>query len=263
MSVSLAQSPQGADFPWRLRIEHEGLVSLRMERRGRTLRFNPMNPPDPNDIVILTGTWPEHLEATAAMVGAGHCPTVIAPQAVLDWLKTRGDLNGHSEDVEIDGLRIETRSYTPLPLMEGAEAVRKVTSALRRPDRAVRRLARRAAMPKAEPRAVRIHFEDGATLVHMGLALHGGCPDPWLADISESWGGAEWLVTGVDFGEEVPFLAQVGRLNAQRVLVVDLLGSIRRRNGLPSGLITPVVDQAQELGLDAYVFATKVTMRFE
>ena len=84
MSVSLAQSPQGADFPWRLRIEHEGLVSLRMERRGRTLRFNPMNPPDPNDIVILTGTWPEHLEATAAMVGAGHCPTVIAPQAVLD-----------------------------------------------------------------------------------------------------------------------------------------------------------------------------------
>ena len=96
MSVSLAQSPQGVDFPWRLRIEHEGLLSLRMERKGRTIRFNPMHPPESTDIVILTGTWPEHLDATAAAVSAGNRPTVIAPQAVLDWLTTRGELSGHS-----------------------------------------------------------------------------------------------------------------------------------------------------------------------
>jgi hypothetical protein len=67
----------------------------------------------------------------------------------------------------------------------------------------------------------------------------------------------------VDYGEETPFLAQVGRLDAKRILVADLLGSIRRSNGLPSSLLTPIVDRAQALGLDAYVFATKVTMRFE
>jgi hypothetical protein len=263
MSVSLAQSPQGVDFPWRLRIEHEGLLSLRMERKGRTIRFNPMHPPESTDIVILTGTWPEHLDATAAAVSAGNRPTVIAPQAVLDWLTTRGELSGHSGDVEVDGLRFESRSYVPLPFMEGAEAVRKVGSALRRPDRAVRRLARRASMPKAEPQAVRITFEDGATLVDAGLSLHGGCPDPWLAELCEAWGGPEWLITGVDYGEETPFLAQVGRIDAKRILVADLLGSIRRSNGLPFSLLTPVVDRAQALGLDAYVFATKVTMRFE
>ena len=75
--------------------------------------------------------------------------------------------------------------------------------------------------------------------------------------------GAEWLMAGVDYGEETSFIAQVGRLQAKRVLVTDLLGSIRRKNGLPTALLTPVVDQLQELDLDAYVFATKITMRFE
>ena len=118
-------------------------------------------------------------------------------------------------------------------------------------------------MPRAEPQIVRVCFEDGSSLIHMGLALHGNCPDAWLADVSNEWAGAEWLLVGVDYGEETPFLAQVGRINAQRILVVDLLGSIRRGVGLPTGLLTPVVDEAVGLGLDAYVFATKVTLRFE
>ena len=263
MIGSPAQSPVGADFPWRLRIEHEGGVSIRLERKGRNVRFDPLAPPQKDDIVILTGTWPEHLEATAEAVRNGVEPTVIAQEPVLEWLRTKGDLIGFSDVSEVDGLRISMRSYTPLPFMEGAEAVRKVGSALLRPDRAVRRLAKRAAMPRAEPQAVRIEFEDGSSLVHLGLSLHGGCPDAWLAEISREWEGAEWLMVGVDYGEETPFLAQVGRMNAQRILVVDLLGSIRRRLGLPTSLLTPVVDQAQDLGLEAYVFATKVTLRFE
>jgi hypothetical protein len=71
------------------------------------------------------------------------------------------------------------------------------------------------------------------------------------------------MLVGVDYGEETSFVAQVGRMEAQRLLVTDLIGSIRRSNGLPTSLLTPVVDQLQSLGLDAYVFATKVTMRFE
>ena len=263
MSTRLAQSPQGKDFPWRLRIEHEGLLSLRMERRGRTLRLDPMTPPEPGDISILTGCWPEHLQATMDAVQAGARPTVIASEPVLNWLRAKGEVDGHVDGAELDGLTIETIPYTPLAFMEGIEAVRKVGSALRRPDRAIRRLAHRAAMPNAVPVAARIGFEDGSSLVYLGLSLHGGCPDAWLADVCARWSGPEWLIVGVDYGEETPFLAQVGRLKAERVLVADLLGSIRRKNGLPSAVLTPVVDQAQELGLDAYVFATKVTMRFE
>jgi len=236
-----------------------------MERRGRTIRFDPMTSPESDEIVILTGIWPEQLKATADAVKAGAAPTVIAPEPILDWLRGKGDLDGHTDEaeVEIDGLKIQTCSYTPLPFMEGAEAVRKMGSALRRPDRAVRRLARRAAMPKADPQAVRIQFEDGASLVNLNLSLHGGCPEAWLNDIAEKWSEPEWLIAGVDYGEEEAFLAQVGRLNAQRVLVSDLLGSIRQSNGLPFSLLTPVVDRAREMGLDAYVLATKVTLRFE
>lgn len=263
MTIGLAQSPQGKDFPWRLRIEHEGLLSLRLERRGRTIRFDPMLKPSQDDIVILTGNWPEHLQATADAVSEGASPTVIAPEPILAWLAERGNVDGHSGLVEVDGVQFESLSYTPVPFMEGAEAVRKLSSAIRRPDRAVRRLARRVAMPKCDPHAVRITFEDGASLVNLGLSLHGGCSDSWLADVSNRWSGAEWLMVGVDYGEETPFIAQVGRMQAQRILVTDLLGSIRRKNGLPTALLTPVVDQLQELDLDAYVFATKVTMRFE
>ena len=75
------------DFPWRLRLEHEGFSSLRVERRGRRVRFDPVESPDSDDIVVLTRCWPEHLDATAKAVQAGTRPTVVAAAAVIDWLE--------------------------------------------------------------------------------------------------------------------------------------------------------------------------------
>ena len=83
----------------------------------------------------------------------------------------------------------------------------------------MRRLAQRATMPKSEPQAVRIEFEDGACLVNLGLSLHSGCPAPWLAEVCGEWAKPEWLLVGVDYGEEASFIDHVGRLEAQRLLV--------------------------------------------
>ena len=85
-------SAASAPFPWRLRLEHEGQMSLRVERQGRWLRFDPSTPPDGDDIVVLTWCWPDHLEATAASVSAGKRPTVIAPGPVeTDMTAALGD----------------------------------------------------------------------------------------------------------------------------------------------------------------------------
>ena len=149
---------------------------------------------------------------------------MIASEPILTWLSERGSVDGHSGLVEVDGVQFESLSYTPVPFMEGAEAVRKLSSAIRRPDRAVRRMARRVAMPKSDPHAVRITFEDGPVwsiwdwrCMEVPGFLVGGRFEPLDS-------GAEWLMVGVDYGEETPFIAQVGRMQAQRILVTDLFG---------------------------------------
>ena len=66
-------------FPYRLRISHEGRAGIRLERPGRHIRINPVQPLRPGEISVLTWQWPEHLQATAEAVRGGLKPTVIAP----------------------------------------------------------------------------------------------------------------------------------------------------------------------------------------
>ena len=40
--------------------------------KTRTIRFDPMLKPSQDDIVILTGNWPEHLQATADAISEGR-----------------------------------------------------------------------------------------------------------------------------------------------------------------------------------------------
>lgn len=268
MPSSALSRPSPLAYPWRLRLAHEGQLSLRLEREGRFVRFDPMYAPGSDDIVLLTWNWPEHLDGTALAVQAGARPTVLGSREVLDWLGGKGEveaLTGPQDGFEhvVDGVRIEAFAYTPIPYATPGEAVRKVQAGMLRPGTAVRRLVKRARAPKAPPLVYRLTFPDGSTLVHLNHALHSGTPAAWLERAAERLGGADWLIAGVDFEEHEAFLERIERFRPKMLLVTTLAGEVRRSVGLPVKLLTPLVDAIEARGIDAYVFPSQSTFRFE
>lgn len=254
------------EYPWALRIQHEGFLSLRLERPGRTLRFDPCEPVEDGDIVVLTWTFPEQVDATRQAVSDGLRPTVLATRPILDWLAKRGAVDGHdlsAGPVSIDGMRLQAFPYTPIPYANRPEAVRKVGSALRNPGRAIGRLARHLDEARTTPVAVEVDLGDSGRLLHLNLALHGGTPAAWLSEMQERAHGLRWLLAGVDYDEEAAFVEALVGFPAEHVLVADLVSEIRRKIGLPTRLLTPLVDQVQGRGLPAAVLATRSSFRFE
>ncbi|HCH65171.1 MAG TPA: hypothetical protein DFR83_20370, partial [Deltaproteobacteria bacterium] len=247
----------------RLRIEHEGALSLRMDRRGRPIRFDPISTPSADAIVILTGAWPEQLVATRDAVRAGQSPTVVAPPPIIDWLSSQGAVRTVPTATEIDGLTVEQRAFSPIPYATPLETVFKLQSALRRPDRAARRLVQRVEMPRCAPMVTRVRFPDGNHLVHASLCLHDGTPDAWFAKLVADWARPEWLLLGVDFGQGDAAIARAGDFNARHILVTDLLSDLRRSLGLPTELLTPVRDNMLNRGLAADVFVSGAGLRYE
>lgn len=250
-------------FPWPLRLQLEGFQSLRVERPGRAFRFDPIGEIGDDDVVILTWNEHERLAATAEAARAGRRPTVVAVPEILAWLAEQGAIDGHEAPVEIDGVRVELLPYTPIPYAEGAEIPRKIFSSLVNPARAARRLMQRRGLPEAPPVVAELRFPDGRRLVHLNLSLHDHTPADWLDQAAARFAGADWVVTGVDFGYEEGFLARLPRFAGGRLLVADLLSDTRRAIGLPTGVLTPLVDRLVAQGLDAFVFASHASFRFE
>ncbi|MCK6505060.1 hypothetical protein L6R53_16955, partial [Myxococcota bacterium] len=190
---------------------------------------------------------------------------VVAPAPVRAWLAARGapaELLPEGP-VHVGGLRVEQWPYTPIPWVTPAEAVHKLRSAALRPDRALRRMGRRARLPRSLPQITRVDLPGGDHLLHLNLALHGGTDPGWLAEQRDRHAGARWLLLGCDFHEEEAVLRQVAGLEAHHVLLVDLLGELRRGLGMPTSLLTPLCDRLRRDGVDAYVLASHVSFRFE
>lgn len=268
MTSSALSRPSPLTYPWRLRLAHEGQLSLRLEREGRFVRFDPMYAPGTDDIVLLTWNWPEHLDGTALAVQAGARPTVLGSPEVLDWLGSKGEVEALTGPPEgfthvVDGVEIEAFAYTPIPYATPGEAVRKVQAGMLRPGTAVRRLVKRARAPKAAPLVFKLTFADGSTLVHLNHALHSGTPAAWLERAVAELGGADWLVAGVDFEEHEAFVDLIGRFAPKMLLVTTLAGEVRRSVGMPVRLLTPLVDALAVQGVNAYVFPSQATLRFE
>ena len=214
---------------------------------------------------MLTGVWPEHLDATRAAVESGRRPTVLAPAAVLDWLRRSGELapESSSDALDLDGIQLERRDFVPIPYATPREALYKVQSAVLRPDRAALRLLRRRGYPTASPSVFSLVLPDGARLAYLGLALHEGVAADWLERAVTDWGQPEWLVVGVDHGHGEAVLRHLGRFGARHILFTDLLSELRQKLGLPTELLTPFRDRAVAVGLDADVFVSGAGLRYE
>lgn len=210
---------------------------------------------------MLNWQWPEHLRATAQAVRAGLQPTVIAAQPVLDWLAKQGKIEVGAP--QIDGVEIRLIPYQPIPSLTPIEAAYKAKAAAMSPRRALSRLRQKRGLPHSAPQVVVLTFEDGKKLVHLNLSLHERTPDAWLTEHREILGGAEWLLVGIDHGEDAAVLERIGALKPRRVLFTDMIGETRRWLGMPTSLLTPTVDRAVTLGLEAHPFVSQASFRFE
>ena len=74
---------------------------------------------------------------------------------------------------------------------------------------------------------------------------------------------ADWLIVGANFGEQAVVEAHVPAFEAGVVLVTDLLNEARRELGMPTELLTPLVDRLCLAGVQAHPFSKGASYRFE
>ena len=246
------------DYPYRLRLYHDGEAGIRVERRGRTLLFDPILRPDADAIVLLTSPLAERLAATREAAAAGVRPTVIAPDGVIDWLNEAGRVEGGSAPRTIDGLKIDSLSFTPRRDPPRLSALLRTG-----PATAIRTITGRMRLPSAEPQILCVTFEDGTRLLHLDLSLHRATSPDWIARAAGMFGAPEWLLIGVPHGEGDALVQWLPRFQPRRVLLTDLVNTQRRRLGQPIELITPLRDRLITAGLETHVFAPQASYRFE
>ncbi|MFT5684024.1 MAG: hypothetical protein ACI8RZ_004965 [Myxococcota bacterium] len=248
-------------FPYKLRISHEGRSGVRLERPGRHFRLNPFGPLLAGEIAVITWQWPEHLRATAEAVRGGLRPTVIAPEPVLAWLEGQGEIERGGE--LLDGISVTMLPYEPILPNSPIETIYKVVATASNPRRVLSRLWDKRGLPQCAPQVVVFTFEDGKKLVYLNLALHSATPDVWLREHHDLFSGAEWLLVGMDHGEEDAAFALIPSLSPRRILFTDLIGETRRWLGMPTTLLTPSVDRAVSEGIEAHPFVSQASLRFE
>lgn len=251
------------DFPWRLRLKHLGHAAISVERPRRHLVFDPVEAPTAGELIVLTGEESDRLLGATAAVEAGTTPEIVASQKLIHWLGERGELIGQLPPIQVDGLAFDVVPYTPIPYATPAEAVRKAWSGLRHPDRAARRIKRKLARPGSQPLVVQITLPDGGRLVHLGCALSSFLPEDERRRLVQRFVGADWIIVGCDYGEQDAVLAALPAFEARVVLVTDLINQGRRSLGMPTELLTPLVDQLCEQGIQAHAFSWGASYRFE
>ncbi len=251
------------DYPYRLRVQHPEYGEIRLERKGRFLRVDPVEPPEEDEVVVLTSSAPHRARGTVEALQAGKRLTVVASTAVLDWLAGLGKVDRQPFPATVDGLTIDGLPYTPAPGAPPLAHFLRASVAGARAGSALRRIAEQVRFPSSEPHVIQITLEDGGRLVHLDHALHRGTDPEWLDRAAARFGGAEWLLVGVPWGEGEGVVRHVGRFAAKRVLLVELQNAERREMGLPTELVTPWRDQLVSAGVEAHVFATQASYRFE
>jgi hypothetical protein len=255
-------SPPMLPSPAPLRIVHTGCAGLRLEIGGAVLAVDPATDPGPVDTILVTWNEAERLQGALEAVRSGRLPRVAASPELLDWLAARGAFEAADLDDHHAGVRVEARTYRPVPYATSVEAAYKLGSAVKGPLRATRRLATRARLPTARPRVLRLTLPDGRRLVHLNCALHRDTPQTWLDELSAAWGGADWLLASWDHGEGGAFAERIAAFGARHLLLTDLVGDVRRDLGVPTETRSPLADRLAARGLPVKLLAARTSLRF-
>lgn len=226
--------------------------------------FDPVTTPEEADIVVLTGPSPTRLRGTLAALKQGRTLTVVAPDSIFEYLGRHGKVIGGPAPRQIEDLGIDGMLYAPPSPNLGALApFQRASVAAARPAAALRRLAEQARGASGEPWIVELKFGDGSRLLHLDLALHQRADDQWVSRAAARFGNPEWIVVGAAHGEGPGLLRWLPRFGPNRVLLAELVNSERRELGQATELVTPWRDRLVGAGIDAHVFATQTSFRFE
>lgn len=213
------------EAPGPVALRHLGRSGLAVTLGGRTVTVDPFHPVD-GPVVV---TWSE----AERVAGARHSTGPLAARArLLSWLGREG-VGLESRSAQLDGFTVRAREYEPIPYATAPEAVRKALSALRSPCRAAGRLAFTAGRPPVGPIAVALE-RAGQRVVLLGQALHRFVT-PAALDALIDWAGpAALVVAGTDYDDEDATGRALARFPAERRVIADLVGEVRRELGLPT-----------------------------
>lgn len=251
------------DYPYRLRIQHPEYAEIRLERKGRFLRIDPVEAPGEDEVVVLTSSAPHRARGTVEALQAGRRLTIVASEPVLEWLSGLGTVDAHAFPATVDGVTIDAMPYAAPSVARPLSSFLRASVSGARAGGAIKRIAEQVRFPTTEPQVIEVKLEDGGRMVHLDLALHKGTDPGWLDRAAARFGGAEWLLVGIPWGEGDSVVRHLGRFAAKRVLLAELLNAERREMGLPVELVTPWRDKLHAAGVEAHVFATQASYRFE
>ena len=249
-------------YPWRLKLVHEGRRYIRVERKGRFFAFEPDSAF--HEVGILLGAEQERVSGLVRTAQSGRGEVVLSEQVAQGL----GSLNGitmHCFPVTVDGVLFEGMSYSPLLQPDRASGVLRMRHAIKSPRKAAKRWRENGESPNSEAltSVVQLTLPDGGRLVHLDLSLHQETPDEWIKEAQERFKGADWLICGVEYGQDDSVLAHIKGFESKVVLLADLVNEQREAQGLPTNLLTPTVDALVEQGISAHPFPPKSSFRFE
>ncbi len=217
-------------------VAHLGHAGLRLALAGAGLCVDP---PTPVVGPVLL-TWSERERTDGARTSTGP---LAASAGVLRWVGRDGVELRDTDGVDVAGFRVRARPYRPIPYATPPEAVRKTLSALRDPRLAIERLRHTLRRPPDLPLVLTVD-RAGVRVVLLGQALHRFVGPPELAALVAWAGRADLVVAGTDFEDEAATGRMIGAFPARRRVIADLVGTIRRRLGLPVRPLSVALDAA-------------------
>ena len=257
-----------SDLPWELRLEHQGYSHLTLNWKRGNIHFDPHLEPEDNDVVILLWSWPERILATAEAIRNGKKIRVVAAQEILDWLAGFGAFEGYANSAVLDGCTIQLHPYEPFPDWTWPESIQKIAAGLRSPKKIVRRLYRKRKLPFSMPRIATVRFPSGVQFLHLNLSLHREQKQSWVREMQQKIGTSDWILCGCDYHQDEILAQNLPFFEGDLILITDLLSDSRRALGLPTQLLTPVVDRFldqfsnEDRSKQFHVFAAHASFRF-
>lgn len=257
----MTTTPSGKPFPWRLRLFHEGFAGIRAEWAGRTFRFDPFESVEEDDQVVLTWHQPEHSDVLIEALKSGSRVRVLADGALHPWLQDAGSPQLTAPGGYVDKeVLVEAMPYTPRQINEN---LAKASAALMNPSQAARHFLNRSRQPESEPQVIQLTFPDGGRLLHLGCSLHRSTDAEWLRRAQEHFGGADWIVVGMEPGEEAAVSEMITAFEGKFVHITDLVNEKRAQLGLPVNILTLPVDALRDAGVEAFPFVSGAGYRYE
>jgi hypothetical protein len=216
-------------------IEHLGKSGLSLDIAGARLAIDP--PYSLTDPVVVT--WSE----AERVAGLDNASSVAGDPALLAWKGIPGSALLAGVPVEFAGFKICGTAFQPIPYATPLEAFRKTRSALRSPLLAASRLYHTLGRPGAPPLTLSIERR-GVRVAYLHQALHRFLPVAERLALIEAHRGADVLIAGTDFDDEVATGQLMHLFEAKQCVVADLIGPIRRRLELPTRPLSVTLDAA-------------------